>query len=79
MCAKCNNWQKKSGANVLKMTARTTKQEILDLGFRYLAQSDPKAPKAMGELSKVELNEIPKTPKTYQGPRPEDFTEEAPF
>ena len=95
MCASCNNWKKEFGVVVryggklhiegkpiggyVPKVPRVTKQEIIDLGFRYMPLSDPKAKRVTGELPKVELSEIANEPQTYQGPRPENYGDEIPF
>lgn len=54
-----------------------TKQEILDKGFIYLGQRDAREKKITVKKKNVEqlaagmLNEMPKAPKKYEGPRNE--------
>ncbi|GAG16555.1 unnamed protein product [marine sediment metagenome] len=90
MCAACDNWKKefgtvaKNGGKLymegkpigghVPKVPRGTRQQLIDLGFKYLPFSDPNAKRVVCDVPEVKLKEIPKTPNVYEGPR-----EEVPF
>ena len=87
-CAQCDNWKKKLGSLAetggvgptdrgvgayVYPVPRVTKQQLIDAGFEYIGLTDPKEKIIKLEVPKVELKEIPKTPKVYSGPRQSTF------
>jgi len=90
-CSRCDNWKSKlgslaeTGGNIgvegrpfgvwINPVPRFTKQEIIDRGWEYLPLSNPKAKRALGELPKVEFEDIPKAPRKYGGDYPQGFND----
>jgi hypothetical protein len=74
ICSLCNNWKKQFGSvarnggklyierkpigGFVPKVPSTTRQEIEDLGFKYLPQSNSRAPNYLGEIPTVDFNEV---------------------
>ena len=79
-CGKCQNWRMHWGQNI--PTTILTRDEIIARGWQILRQvkdpiQTPQEP--INKLTDGMLKDIPKTSKTYEGPRQEEFTDTVPF